>query len=327
MLARAMDISEKTIIAKVIGMEGRRLEDAISFQDFLLQSQIGEEALVKGAWETYHNSRDPYVWKPLYLDLYCEFCEIQTTFIELPKQPVSERNGQTQFKAMPFFCRGCRKGSRTFSFHFRSELFVIDNKGRLTLPVVGAFLTSAVHEVAVMTMMAVYPRSNPKLSSRQRAIIGSAMDLYQKGLVCEDQGFGIAAYAYYRRIVELRKNELIDAISKVASSSGDIDQDVSQLLVAARSESQFTKSLSMIASAIPRSLFISGQNPLTLLHSVISNGVHDLSDAECLDDAHTVRTVLLALLTRLAELTRDNKDLDEAVRSLARRREASRTNR
>jgi len=44
-------------------------------------------------------------------------------------------------------------------------------------------------------------------------LLGEHRDYYKKGLVCESQGYGIGAYAYYRRIIEEIIDNLLNSIA------------------------------------------------------------------------------------------------------------------
>lgn len=50
-------------------------------------------------------------------------------------------------------------------------------------------------------------------------LLGEHKDYYKKGLICESQGYGIGAYAYYRRIVETIIDSLLDSITEIIPES------------------------------------------------------------------------------------------------------------
>lgn len=50
---------------------------------------------------------------------------------------------------------------------------------------------------------------------------------------------------------------------------------------------------------IPQTLLINGHNQLTLLHSALSEGLHDQTDEKCLELATSIRVVLTDLADRL----------------------------
>ena len=84
-------------------------------------------------------------------------------------------------------------------------------------------------------------------------------------------------------------------------------------LEAAKRESQFTKAIGNVKDAIPESLRINGHNPLTLLHSALSGGIHEYSDAQCLELATAVREVLFGLAERIEIALKDHAELKAAV--------------
>jgi hypothetical protein len=51
-------------------------------------------------------------------------------------------------------------------------------------------------------------------------LFGEDRDNFIKGRQCENQGHGVGAFAYYRRVVENHKNEIFDEIIKVCETVG-----------------------------------------------------------------------------------------------------------
>jgi hypothetical protein len=86
------------------------------------------------------------------------------------------------------------------------------------------------------------------------------------------------------------------------------------------SETQFSKALDMAKDAIPESLLINGHSPVLLLHSALSEGVHALSDEECLDLASSIRVVLGELSERLGQALKDEAELSKALSTLMNHR-------
>jgi hypothetical protein len=78
----------------------------------------------------------------------------------------------------------------------------------------------------------------------------------------------------------------------------------------------------MAKDALPESLLIKGKNPLTYLYGAISEGIHDLSDAERLGRARCVRVLLFEFAERLATALRENKEVEDALNELAQRGQA-----
>ena len=72
----------------------------------------------------------------------------------------------------------------------------------------------------------------------------------------------------------------------------------------------------MAKNGIPDSLLISGQNPMLLLHRALSQGVHELTDKECLELASSVRVVLGKLSEKLSDILKDEEEVKEALSTL-----------
>jgi hypothetical protein len=67
---------------------------------------------------------------------------------------------------------------------------------------------------------------------------------------------------------------------------------------------------------MPQILLINGHNPLTLLHSALSGGLHDQSDEECLALATSIRVIMTELAERLGQALKDEAELNAAVSQL-----------
>ena len=67
---------------------------------------------------------------------------------------------------------------------------------------------------------------------------------------------------------------------------------------------------------LPASLRPRGLNPLAILHSTLSEGLHSLSDQECLALAEAVRTALVSLVNQIAARRNSTKQLSESMRKL-----------
>ncbi len=160
-----------------------------------------------------------------------------------------------------------------------------------------------------------HPSFGPPTPARVISLIGPQKDLFLKGRRAENQGMGIAAFAYYRRVIEDQKDRIFDEVIKVCQrlSAG---QTVIDELTAAKRETQFSKAVDSVKLAIPQALFINGHNPLTLLHSALSEGLHAQTDEECLEVATSIRIVMADLAERMAQALKDEAELNTAVSRL-----------
>ncbi|WP_411196517.1 hypothetical protein [Rhizobium sp.] len=150
-------------------------------------------------------------------------------------------------------------------------------------------------------------------------LFGKDAKIFQKGRQCENLGYGVAAFAYYRRVVENHKNDIFEEILKVCRTVNAPEAIMGELQQA-KNEVSFTKAIETIKSALPQGLLINGHNPLLALHGALSVGLHDESDEECLAAAQAVRLVLTDLVEKIATLKQDDRQLNEAVQLLLRKK-------
>jgi hypothetical protein len=153
--------------------------------------------------------------------------------------------------------------------------------------------------------------------ARLLRLVQSDHQLFLQGRRAESRGLGIGAFAYYRRVVENQRNRIIVQIAKVAKVVGSTPA-IDALFVEAQNQYQFSKSIEMLKDFIPQALLINGENPLVLLHSALSKGLHDaeMTDQHCLELAQSIRTVLTELAERASAAMKENKELADALKVL-----------
>jgi hypothetical protein len=159
------------------------------------------------------------------------------------------------------------------------------------------------------------PEFGPPTPARLITLIGPDRDLFLKGRRAENQGLGIAAFAYYRRVIEGQKDRIFEEIIRVCKRlSGE--QAIVDELTSAKSETQFSKAVESVKRALPQALLINGHNPLTLLHTPLSEGLHAQTDEECLEIATDIRVVMAAFAERMAQAMSDEAEVSTAVSRL-----------
>jgi hypothetical protein len=194
-----------------------------------------------------------------------------------------------------YVCRNCAKTFKTFSLRILST--------NLDVSKVFGFKFGET------------PPFGPPLPAKLLQLAGAHGDLLKKGRQSENQSLGIGAFAHYRRVVELQKSRLIDELENAIERLGGNPKAIATL-ESVREEGQFSKALEQMADVTPKELFVSGQNPLKLLHGPLSIGLHGLSDEECLQKAHSIRVVMAALLERIQMVTEEKSELDAAIKDL-----------
>ena len=200
-----------------------------------------------------------------------------------------------------YICSNCRKSHKLFALRVEGP---------------------SAQNLVVLYKYGEMPPFGPPTPPRLLRLLEDQKSLFIKGRRCEIQGLGVGAFGYYRRVVENQKNRILDEIIKVSERLG-AQQPALKLLADAKSENQFLKSITMVKDALPQALLINGHNPLTLLHSALSSGLHEQSDERCLELAHDVRIVLAELSERLNQALKDEAELNSAVGRLLRVKDKS----
>lgn len=207
------------------------------------------------------------------------------------------------FEYISYICSNCRQTEKTFSLAVKKQGGEGNGDGSCC-------------------KFGELPPYGPPTPSKLIKLIGPDRDIFLKGRRCENQGLGIGAFVYYRRVVENQKNRILDEIIKVSEKISAPVESISALKEA-KVETQFSKALSSVKDALPQALLIGGHNPLTLLHSALSEGLHNQTDEYCLEIASSVRVILGELSERLGQALKDEAELNHALSRLLQESSAS----
>jgi hypothetical protein len=275
-------------------------EPDLTFAEFLEATPPSQMRRVKDLFEAKSSTqgrRYREVQQPQIL-LHCasETCNGPRIFRRVGELSAMSANDDVQKDLyLTYICSNCRSHMKTYSVQASSL------KGE--------------EQAGQVVKFGERPNFGPSTPTRLLKLLGDQREIFLKGRRCENQGLGVGAFAYYRRVVEHQKNRILDEIIKVSEKLG-ADKDTMETLRSAKSENQFSKSVTMVKNAIPQALLIGGHNPLTLLHSALSSGLHEQSDERCLELAHDVRVVLADLAERLSQALKDEAELNLAVTRL-----------
>ena len=166
-----------------------------------------------------------------------------------------------------------------------------------------------------------WPIFGPHVPARVLRLIQDDAEFFLQGRRAESLGLGIGAFAYYRRVVENQRSKLFDRIIGAARTIGMKQTEIATL-ERAKSSFQFSQSVEDFKEAIPQRLLINGHNPLLLLHTALSRGVHSQADEECLQIAQDIRIVLTELADRVSQLMKNTAEVKDAVTRLMQKRPA-----
>jgi len=265
----------------------------MTWVDFLQEHPPGSVAKVTGVCKPSNRYGDYYANTPE-LQLFCpnDTCNAYMFFYTKDAMG-SLPEGSWLFDYLTYHCRNCQNYTKTFALALKK----------------GDGPESEAYKFGEL------PYFGPPVPPRVLRLIQPDRELFLSGRRCENQGLGIGAFTYYRRVVENQWGRLVGEIIKVGKAINASGATIAAL-EAAKTEQQFNKAVTGLKDAIPPALLINGHNPLTLLHTALSQGVHNLPDQECLELAKSIRVVLFELAEKLGEALKDEKELTDAVAKL-----------
>ncbi len=273
---------------------GTAPEDPIPFKQFLETVHPSVAKNVSGLWRgSFDDLYQVEMLRPE-VRLYCLRCDGPRAFRSLNKVTL-EKVGSASLTFVRYFCGDCQEQTKTFALSITPS--------------------TRSNGEGVAYKYGEEPTFGIRVPNRVLRLFGEDRDYFIKGRQCENQGLGVGAFAYYRRVVENHKNEIFDEIIKICETVG-ASQKLIDELGSAKKEISFTKAMKQIKTALPPGLLINGHDPLLALHNALSVGLHNESDAKCLGEAHDVRLVLTDLIERMSLLRQDNTELHGAVQRL-----------
>jgi hypothetical protein len=230
---------------------------------------------------------------------FCDKCSAERVLSPVQSKIKLDNFVERSSFVIDFKCRICQEFTRTIAGHWWGRS---DGK-------IGGFVKKIGED----------PPFGPPLSPRVFSLVGDDKDNFLKGRRCEFQGLGIGAFAYYRRVVEDQWKRLLSAIIDAARRIG-ADEGRIAVMEAALDETQFSKAVHNVKDAIPEQLMVKGRNPLTLLHTPLSGGIHEFGEEKCLELATAIRLVIIEIAERLNRTLKDDSELDAAISTLLKPR-------
>lgn len=140
-------------------------------------------------------------------------------------------------------------------------------------------------------------------------------EYYEKAVVCLSHGYGIASFAYFRRIIENNIFKLLDLIKEEAENASNKDE-IKEALSELKKESAMSDKIKVANKALPEYLKPSGLNPLGRLYQVLSEGVHKLNDKECLEKTSEIQGCVKYLISELSDRKKNQSKFKVMVGSL-----------
>jgi hypothetical protein len=227
--------------------------------------------------------------------LHCETCNTDRTFQLQGTRNTADVHGNVAGESMAiwFRCAYCRDAKCVFLIRFSEDRKYLMKVGQ-------------------------YPPLDRSVSRQLARVLGDYEELYRKGLTCERFGYGIGAFAYYRRIIELIIDRLVSIVEGILSDEERIaNQDA---LNGVRSSHVAEEKIRLVKDILPNSLRPDGFNPLAVMHEALSEGLHSRTDEECLLIAAQVRSAMTYLVEKVENEKLITRQFTDAMRSLLERK-------
>ena len=186
-------------------------------------------------------------------------------------------------------CQSCRKFTRQFDVYISPDLDYVYKFGQ-------------------------YPEWEIKMDKNLESTLGKHSKTFRKGLVCESQGYGIGAFAYYRRITEEIIDELLDSISDLIEEEHKADYKIA--LEKTKQTRVTQDKIDLVKDLLPSILKPNGMNPLGVLHSELSEDLHAETDQACLENANHIKSILTFLINQIILSKESSKGFTESMKSL-----------
>jgi hypothetical protein len=191
---------------------------------------------------------------------------------EVPIDSPTIKSPSSEITNITYLCAGCKKTKQFYSIR-------ID------------------HDIKKIMKIGQFPQWDISIDKNLKKIMKNHEELYKKGLICESQSYGIGAFAYYRRIVEVIIDEILVKILEVVTEENK--KDYMNVLEQAKQSHRADQKINIVKDEIPTLLMIEGTNPLKSLYKHLSIGIHSLSDEECLKKAKSIKNILIFIITIL----------------------------
>lgn len=170
-------------------------------------------------------------------------------------------------------------------------------------------------ENIVLMKFGELPRKDLERDAILQKFFSDDSDNYEKATVCLANGYGIAAFVYYRRIIEHNIDKLLDLIKDDIGTT-DQHSDLLKSISLLREESPMSEKISIANKSLPDYLIPDGLNPLGRLYQILSEGIHSLSDQECLERSNIVKECIKFLISELTSRTSHRKQFKHLVGKL-----------
>lgn len=240
-----------------------------------------------------------YIFNLIYfeekLDGYCPICDKQSTFKGIQKKPTPGGYGAKNYADYKL------KSGYNISFwsnkiHQINLVCTRDEKHLMQLSFY--FLENQLFKIGQFPSIA--DLSMPELKKYREVLSSPKYKELNRGVGLITHGVGVGAYVYLRRIFE----DLIEEAHIECSKLANWDEDNYQ-------RSRMDDQIELLKQLLPTFLVENRK-----LYGILSKGIHELSEDECLEYFPTVKLAVELILDEKLEVKRRNDKIELAKKSL-----------
>jgi len=218
-----------------------------------------------------------------------------------------------------FFAIGKCKSCMRYQVYFLLNVFsdkpisdILNNYRNITLSTRAENVQTNTN--IIIKKVGCQPQANPIINKKiSKYFCRESSQFYYKGVKALNDNYGVGSFAYFRRIIE---KELIKIIEDIKSLP-DSDKEQIQILLDEHYKNPAISTIyDNIFQYLPNSLKILGDNPIKLLYNQTSQGLHNLTEEECLNKSQNILTLLEFVITRIYEEKSIIKDIKDIIKNL-----------
>lgn len=230
------------------------------------------------------------------INMHCLCCKSNQTFTLTKEYKNSFGNLATANSnlTLKYLCQSCKLFVREFLIHIDEDLKFIYKAGQ-------------------------YPAWEIESDRDFEKLLGKHSTIFKKGLVCESQGYGIAAFSYYRRIVDDIIDEMLDLILNIIDAQNLEEYKIALNKTKATKVTQ--DKIELVKHLLPTILRPNGLNPLDILHSELSEGLHSQSDEKCLETSIHIREILTFMVNQILITNKSALNFTHSMKELINKKQ------
>jgi len=237
----------------------------------------------------------------------------------IPKIVYNDKKEINYIEHFTGVCKSCNKYHVDFLLHIWSDKQIPENE----ILMLSHMINKSDEVIKKMTesdakifieKVGIYPQRKITIDKElSKYFDRETSNWYFKALKSLNDGLGIGAFAYFRRIIE---KELISIVNDLAHLNSGCSDKIQELLTKYSQNDKVYLLYENIFEYLPESLKILGDNPFQLLYKQTSEGLHSLTESECLKRADNINTLLRFVIRKINEEKSEILEIRNIIKDL-----------